>query len=238
MATVNAQTLTERQKGLAASACLMAQGDLERLEPAVRQALDNGVTVNELKEAFSQLYAYTGFPRSLNALGVLSKVLENRKPEWQEGNPWKRPVEWDDARKAYELGTKNQTQLSGRPFDYTFCPQDDYYLKAHLFGDIFAGDQLTAADREIVTVAALSGLVGVAPQLAAHKQGAVNMGNSQQLVDELCAWLDKEGYTLRSNWPKGEPNTAYAQYFIGNSYLAPMEGGIANVTFEPRCRNN
>ena len=61
MATVNAQTLTERQKGLAACACLMAQGDLTRLEPAVKMALDNGVTINELKEAFSQLYAYTGF---------------------------------------------------------------------------------------------------------------------------------------------------------------------------------
>ena len=238
MATVNGQMLTERQQGLAACACLMAQGDMERLEPAVGLALDNGVTVNELKEAFSQLYAYTGFPRSLNALGVLGKVLENRNPEWQEGKPWTRPAEWDDARKAYELGKKNQTQLSGRPFDYTFCPQDDYYLKSHLFGDIFAGDQLNAADREIVTVAALSGLEGVAPQLAAHKQGAVNMGNSQELVDELCAWLDQQGYTLRSNWPKGEPNTAYAQYFVGNSYLAPMEGGIANVTFEPRCRNN
>ena len=33
MATMNAQMLTERQKGLAACACLMAQGDLERLEP-------------------------------------------------------------------------------------------------------------------------------------------------------------------------------------------------------------
>ena len=236
--TTNGQTLTERQKGLAACACLMAQGNLERLEPAVRQALDNGVTVNELKEAFSQLYAYTGFPRSLNALGVLSKVLEHKQPHWQEGKPWTRPAEWDDARRAYELGTKNQTQLSGQPFDYVFCPQDDYYLKSHLFGDIFAGDQLTAADREIVTVAALSGLDGVNPQLAAHKRGAVNMGNKQELVDELCAWLNSEGYTLRSPWPKGEPNTAYAQYFIGNSYLAPMDGGIANVTFEPRCRNN
>ena len=154
----------------------------------MRQALDNGVTINELKEAFSQLYAYTGFPRSLNALGVLSKVLESKQPNWQEGKPWTRPAEWDDAKKAYELGTKNQTQLSGKPFNYEFCPQDDYYLKSHLFGDIFAGDQLSAADREIVTVAALSGLEGVAPQLAAHKQGAVNMGNSQQLVDELCWW--------------------------------------------------
>ena len=238
MTTINAQRLTERQKGLAACACLMAQGDLVRLEPAVRQALDNGVTINELKEAFSQLYAYTGFPRSLNALGVLSNVLENRSENWQEGKPWTRPAEWDDARKAYELGLKNQTQLSGRPFDYDFCPQDDYYLKSHLFGDIFAGDQLTNTDREIVTVAALSGLEGVAPQLAAHKKGAVNMGNPQKLVDELCVWLDSEGYTLRSKWPKGDPNTAYAKYFIGNSYLADVGGGVHNVTFEPSCRNN
>jgi len=238
MTTVNGQTLTERQKGLAACACLMAQGDLVRLEPAVRQALDKGVTINELKEAFSQLYAYTGFPRSLNALGVLSKVLENKSANWQEGKPWTRPAEWDDARKAYELGVENQTQLAGQPFDYTFCPQDDYYLKSHLFGDIFAGDQLTNADREIVTVAALSGLEGVTPQLAAHKKGAVNMGNPQELVDELCNWLDSEGYTLRSKWPKGEPNTGYAQYFIGNSYLADVGGGVHNVTFEPRCRNN
>jgi len=237
MATVNGQTLTERQKGLAACACLMAQGDLERLEPAVRTALDQGVTINELKEAFSQLYAYTGFPRSLNALGVLNKVLENRQPSWQEGKPWTRPAIWDDAAKALKQGTEVQTRLSGRPFDYTFCPQDDYYLKSHLFGDIFAGDQLTAADREIVTVAALSGLEGVAPQLAAHKQGAVNMGNSQELVDELCLWLCQEGYTLNSKWPKGEPNP-YGTYFIGQSYLADVGGGVMNVTFEPCCRNN
>lgn len=42
-------------------------------------------------------------------------------------------------------------------------------------------------------------------------------------------------------FPIGEPNTAYAQYFIGNSYLAPIsheQVNISNVTFEPRCRNN
>ena len=252
MATIQGQTMTERQKGLAACACLMAQGDLERLEPAVKMALDNGVTINELKEAFSQLYAYTGFPRSLNALGVLNKVLDNKQPSWQEGKPWKRPEIWDDAAKALKQGTEVQTKLSGRSFDYNFCPQDDYYLKSHLFGDIFASDQLSTADREIVTVAALSGLEGIAPQLAAHKQGAVNMGNSQELVDELCAWLDSEGYTLRSKWPKGEPNP-YGKYFIGQSYLADVGGGVMrsaqsdasssvtslkNVTFEPRCRNN
>ena len=41
-----------------------------------------------------------------------------------------------------------------------------------------------------------------------------------------------------SIWPKGQPNTAYAQYFTGNSYLAQLDGGMANVSFEPGCRNN
>ena len=80
MTTMNitAQTLTERQLLLCACASLEAQGDLERLDPAIHRALDGGVTVNELKEAFSQLYAYTGFPRSLNALGTITKESHGR----------------------------------------------------------------------------------------------------------------------------------------------------------------
>ena len=45
-------------------------------------------------------------------------------------------------------------------------------------------------------------------------------------------------------FPIGEKNEAYAQYFIGQSYLqslvadAAINVGVANVTFEPGCRNN
>jgi 4-carboxymuconolactone decarboxylase len=261
ISTFAANTLTERQLHLATLASLEAQGDLKRLEPAVAVALDHGVTINEIKEAFSQLYAYTGFPRSLNALGVLNKVLDTRKKEGKhdvEGKEWKRPTEWNDAKAALELGTANQTKLSGgKPFNYTFCPQDDYYLKAHLFGDIFAGDQLSAADREIVTVAALASLKGVEPQLKAHQAGAVNMGNTKQQVDELMMYLSKNGLSQcdssaeanAGTWPKGNPNTAYAKYFTGNSHLSPIAPKnlskeeqtvlpLSNVTFEPKCRNN
>ena len=63
------------------------------------------------------------------------------------------------------------------------------------------------------------------------------MGNSKQQVDELCTWLCNEGYILNTKWPKGEPNP-YGKYFIGQSYLADVGGGVMNVTFEPRCRNN
>ena len=255
--TISAQTLTDRQKHLATIAALEAQGDLVRLAPAVTAALDGGVTINEIKEALSQLYAYTGFPRSLNALGVLYQVLESDNGKWTEGRPWTRPAIWDDAKKSLEIGTEIQTKLSGRPFNYEFCPQNDYYLKSHLFGDIFAGDQLSAADREIVTVAALSALKGVDPQLAAHKAGAVNLGNTQERVDELCRFLSENGLSLcdaptdeyDGSWPKGNHNDAYAQYFTGNSYLAPIHPknladgdktiqGYSNVTFEPGCRNN
>ena len=39
-------------------------------------------------------------------------------------------------------------------------------------------------------------------------------------------------------FPLGESNDAYAQYFSGQSYLAALDGGYHNVTFEPGCRNN
>ena len=70
--------LPERVLYLCACVAWAAKGDLEHLETAVPQALDHGVTINELKDAFAQLYAYAGFPRSLNALGVLEKILNDQ----------------------------------------------------------------------------------------------------------------------------------------------------------------
>ena len=255
-------TLTLRRQGLAVIAALEAKGDQAGLEKAAAEALDNGLTISEAKEALSQLYAYTGFPRSLNALGTLQKVLAARQAAGIKDNPGKDaeplPADYD----ALKQGTAVQTQLTGKPFNYAFVSATDYYLKAHLFGDIFARNNLSFADREIVTVSAISALPGCEPQLIAHVSGARNMGVTDAELRALPKLLeDKVGLAeaerLRgalktvlgdahtpvqtvdfSVWPKGEPNTAYAQYFTGNSYLAPLNGGLANVTFEPGCRNN
>lgn len=57
-------------------------------------------------------------------------------------------------------------------------------------------------------------------------------------------YSDKKEFENVNVFGTGEANTAYAQYFIGNSYLNPLtEPGkcpvfLANVTFEPGCRNN
>ena len=194
--------LPERILYLCACAAWAAKGDLEHLATAVPQALDHGVTINELKDAFAQLYAYAGFPRSLNALGVLEKILNapmvndqmvnEKMTKWSWGKPFVRPAVWDDAGEALRTGTAMQTRdEGGTPWDYTFCPQADYYMKSHLFGDIYASDQLTPAERELVTVAALSAMDGVTPQFEGHKECAVFMGNTPEQVAELCRWLEK-----------------------------------------------
>ena len=266
--------LNQRQQHLSAIACLEAKGDLKHLDTAIRAALDDRVAVSDIKEALSQLYAYTGFPRSLNGLGTLQRILSERQTAGITDEPGREaeplPADYD----ALQQGTEVQTQLvGGQPFNYTFAPATDYYLKAHLFGDIFARNNLSYADRELVTVSALSGIEGVEPQLKAHVSGARNMGLSdaelhsipltlynkvgnveayraakavcevygESLADNYDALLGNGRPVDFSVWPKGELNTAYAQYFIGNSYLAPLDaqnGGPVNVTFEPRCRNN
>lgn len=57
----------------------------------------------------------------------------------------------------------------------------------------------------------------------------------------LPALTEKEKYRQTIFFPIGEPNVNFAEYFTGNSYLAPVSTQplfIANVTFEPSCRNN
>lgn len=55
---------------------------------------------------------------------------------------------------------------------------------------------------------------------------------------------DKETFDKANVFGLGQENSAFAQYFIGNSYLNPLTKpgecpiSLANVTFEPGCRNN
>lgn len=237
----------EQAAWMTAIACHEAKGDLMALESAVHNGLEAELSVSQIKEALSQLYAYTGFPRSLNALGVLQRVIGDRQAKGVKVIMGDDASPLSDDYDALKEGTRMQTELTGKPFDYEFAPATDYYLKAHLFGDIFARDNLTYADRELVTVSALSGLEGVDPQLKAHIAGARNMGLTEEQLQGIVVALAANGLLaeagrvaglLQTEWPQGQPNSAYAQYFVGNSYLQPYYGGVANVRFEPRCRNN
>lgn len=71
--------LTDREASIVPIAAFTANGNQEQLKKALAKALDNGLTVNEIKAVLEQMYAYTGFPRSLTALGVYVKLLNERK---------------------------------------------------------------------------------------------------------------------------------------------------------------
>ena len=64
---------------------------------------------------------------------------------------------------------------------------------------------------------------------------------AQEKITQTAGADGKAAFQREMIFPIGEPNTAYAKYFIGNSYLAPISKEqipFNNVTFEPRCRNN
>ena len=231
--------LNSKQKSIATAASYAARGDQNGLKQALIAGFDSGVTVNEFKEILVQVYAYCGFPRSLNALNTLMTLEEERNNKDTLVNlPEEKP-----AGTSLEYGTENQTKLVGRPVSgklFTFAPAIDEYLKAHLFGDIFARNNIDWQTRELATIAMLASLNNVESQLNSH----INIGKHNGLTDEQVAEiLDIAAKTGAENvlFGFGTENTAYAKYFSGKSYLAPLAKtniNAANVTFEPTVRNN
>lgn len=135
-----------------------------------------------------------------------------------------------------------------------------------LFGEVWSReDKLSPRDRSMITISALMAQ-GLFPQLKSHliigKKHGITKEEIVEVITQLAfyagwpkAWsafsLVQEVYSDDSiqeehggMFGMGESNTDYAQYFIGNSYLKPLTKpgesvvGLANVTFEPKCRNN
>lgn len=231
------EVLTTKQQDIAMVASYTAQGNMENLEKSLNKALDDKLTINEIKEVLVQMYAYCGFPRSLNALTTFQKVVNSRK-DVIEGEAGKvLPKETD----KFAYGDNVQVELTGGHIKggvFEFAPAIDQYLKEHLFADIFARGVLTNQEREIATIAALSSMQGVDSQLKSHIQCGKNTGLTDEQVNEI---LDLTKSARSGAFNIGIKNDAYAKYFKGQSYLQPLttEGvNSANVTFEPGCRNN
>ena len=242
----DAAELTPKENTIVDIGAWTARGEQDKLGAAFKAGFDAGLTLNEAKELVGQLYAYCGFPRTLNAAGTLMKVAGEVKPT--EGPAASMP-RGSLGERALPVGTANQTKLCGGPVKgalFDFHPQLDEYLKTHLFGDIFARDVLDWRTREIVTIAALAARPETAPQMKAHiaigKENGVTDAQATEIVRRVQ--LPRNPADLPNDWsliPVGEPNTAYAKYFIGNSYLHKLtldQVPAFGVTFEPGCRNN
>jgi 4-carboxymuconolactone decarboxylase len=193
---ISEHALSSKQQAVAPIGAATAAGDMPHLKAALTKGLDAGMTVSDAKEILVQLYAYTGFPRSLNALGELMKVLDSRKQSGIHDAPGRDPAPIPTGKELLAMGTANQTKLSGAPVRdalFEFAPAIDEYLKTHLFGDIFARDNLDWQSRELATVGALAALAGVESQLQAHIRISLNVGLTAAQLRSVSAVLAEGG---------------------------------------------
>jgi len=187
--------LNARQEKIVTIAAFTANGNLQKLKTALGYGLDAGLTINEIKEILVQMYAYAGFPRSLNGINTFMGVLEERQQKGIKDVLGKEPSALPANRSSIELGTEIQTRLIGAPASgkyITFAPAIDAFLKGHLFGDIFGRDNLDFQSRELATISALASIEGVNPQLQSHFNVGLNTGLSAAQLRSLIAVLEAD----------------------------------------------
>ena len=162
------------------------------------------------------------------------------------------------------------TQTAGRTQLGEFAPEFARLNDDILFGEVWGrNDLLSLRDRSLVTLTSLISQGITDSSLTYHLQEARKNGITRTEISEIIthiafyagwpkAWAafrqakevwkedtssDDAGARFQQEmiFPIGEPNTEYARYFKGNSYLAKISDeqvAIVNVTFEPSCRNN
>lgn len=168
------------------------------------------------------------------------------------------------------MAQKKIIQTAGRDQLGDFAPEFARLNDDILFGEVWSrNDLLSLRDRSLVTITSLISQGITDSSLTYHLQEARKNGITRTEISEILThvafyagwpkawaafrlakdvWADditgdgaKEAFARTMIFPVGQPNTAYAQYFIGNSYLAPVsteQVPVFNVTFEPGCRNN
>lgn len=160
-------------------------------------------------------------------------------------------------------------QTAGRDALGAFAPKFAELNDDVLFGEVWSREaQLSLRDRSLVTVTALMAQGLTDSSFRYHLESAKKNGITKEEIAEILthaafyagwpkAWaafrMAKEVWSEESGdgamakhaasmiFPIGQPNTGFARYFSGKSYLAPVSAqqvGIFNVTFEPSCRNN
>lgn len=164
---------------------------------------------------------------------------------------------------------KKIVQTAGRDALGGFAPDFAHYNDDVLFGENWNGGGIDVKTRCLITVVSLLSQGICDSSLTHHMQNAKNNGVTKEEIaaaithtafyagwpkgwaafrlakdvwsEKWDAASEKDAYQNGIMFPIGEKNDAYAKYFVGQSYLAPVSSeqvAIANVTFEPKCRNN
>jgi alkylhydroperoxidase/carboxymuconolactone decarboxylase family protein YurZ len=183
--------LTEKQQNLISIGAMTANGDLQALKPILSKGLDNGLSINQIKEAIVHSYAYCGFPRSIRGLQTFMEVLNDRKASGINDTVGSETTPINDERSKYERGKEILAKLTGVPQDSlrtgysAFAPEIEIFLKEHLFADIFERDVLTYVERELVTISVISSIGKAEPMLRSHMNICLNLGVTKEQLQQF-----------------------------------------------------
>lgn len=162
---------------------LAVQQTLPQLKSHINAALNVGVTPIELREAIYQLAPFIGFPKALNALGVLNEVFKERGIE----TPLKSTATVKEEER-YKRGFAIQNPLYGDEIKLAMegLPDDmgadvARYLTEVCFGDFYTREGLDVKTRELLFVAALV-TTGNTATLKSHIKGNLKAGNSKETI--------------------------------------------------------
>lgn len=190
--------LTEHQSHIALISILttITKTEVERLRQVLADALDFGLTINEINEEIIHLYCYVGFAPVCRANIVFMELVEERRNRGINDKQGREPSPLDETESKYARGEKLQMLLTGMTAQqlqsgvYGFNPRLDYCLKEHLFADLFARDILSHIDREIATVSALASMND--PLVEAHYGGALNVAVTPDQLNDILTLVGQE----------------------------------------------
>lgn len=187
--------LDKKQQMIVLISALTAKSDVGNLKTALNEALDAGLTINEIKEELNHLYAYCGFAASIRGLMTLRDVLEERQAKGINDEIGKDASPIDDNGSKYERGEEAQVLVTGQTAEQLktnfngLSPFMDVLLKEHLFADLFGRDILTYIERELTTVSALASMHE--PMVQSHFHGALNVGATELQLRELLSIVEE-----------------------------------------------
>ncbi len=237
--TDSTRLLSSKERSIVVISAYAAQGNMPKLHTALSDGLNAGLTISEVKEMLVQLYAYAGFPRSLNALDNLMQLLEERKKKGIQDVAGAAPLPYPAGKTMLQAGTDNQTKLIGRKIAggiYEFAPVIDRFLKEHLFGAIFGRNNLDWRTREIVTISALAVIGGVEIQLRSHYGAGMHNGLSAIQLSELVTIIETDvnrqrGFVARQVLQSVTDQKPYHAVPVSDELIFPTGHKVDNNNF-------
>ena len=162
---------------------LAVQQTLPQLKAHINAALNAGVTPIELREAIYQCAPFIGFPKTLNALGVLNEVFKERgiktpltstattkeEERFAKGYAIQNPLYGDEIKKS----------MSGLPDN--MGEDVSKFLTEVCFGDFYTREGLDLKTRELLVISILV-TTGNTETLKSHVEGNLKAGNSKETI--------------------------------------------------------